>query len=398
MHTIQSLREKRAGVWDIAKAFLDEHRNESGLLSPEDTATYEKMEAEVVALGKEIQRLERQEAMDRELSAATSQPLSARPGQTQEQKTGRASATYRDAFWNQMRNRSSYEVRNALQIGMDSEGGVLAPDEYERTLIDKLEEENVLRTLCRTIRTASGDRKIPLVASKGSASWVDEEGAIPESDDSFTLMSIGAHKVATMIKVSDELLNDSVFDIEGYIASEFGRRIGTAEEQAFLTGNGSGKPTGLLHDTLGAEVGVTAAAAAAMTSDELLDLIHSLRAPYRRKAAFVMGDSTVKLIRKLKDNNGQFLWQPGLKVGQPDTLLNHRIVTSAFMPAPTVGNKTVIFGDLSYYWIADRQGRSFQRLNELFAQTGQVGFRATQRVDGRLILPEAVKVLQMKTA
>ena len=398
MHTIQSLREKRAGVWDTAKAFLDEHRNESGLLSPEDTATYEKMEAEVVALGKEIQRLERQEAMDRELSAATSQPLSTRPGQNQEQKTGRASATYRDAFWNQMRNRSSYEVRNALQIGMDAEGGVLAPDEYERTLIDKLEEENVLRSLCRTIRTASGDRKIPLVASKGSASWVDEEGAIPESDDSFTLMSIGAHKVATMIKVSDELLNDSVFDIEGYIASEFGRRIGTAEEQAFLTGNGSGKPTGLLHDTLGAEVGITAAAAAAIVSDELIDLIHSLRAPYRRKAAFVMGDSTVKLIRKLKDNNGQYLWQPGLKEGQPDTLLNHRIVTSAFMPAPTAGNKAVIFGDLSYYWIADRQGRSFQRLNELFAQTGQVGFRATQRVDGRLILPEAVKVLQMKTA
>ena len=398
MHTIQSLREKRTGVWDKAKAFLDEYRNDSGLLSPEDTATYEKMESEVVALGKEIQRLERQEAMDRELSAATSQPLSTRPGQNQEQKTGRASATYRDAFWNQMRNRSSFDVRNALQIGMDSEGGVLAPDEYERTLIDKLEEENVLRSLCRTIRTASGDRKIPLVASKGAASWVDEEGAIPESDDSFTLMSIGAHKVATMIKVSDELLNDSVFDIEGYIASEFGRRIGTAEEQAFLTGNGSGKPTGLLHDTFGAEVGVTAAAAAAMTADELIDLIHSLRAPYRRKAAFVMGDSTVKLIRKLKDNNGQYLWQPGLKEGQPDTLLNHRIVTSAFMPAPAASNKAVIFGDLSYYWIADRQGRSFQRLNELFAQTGQVGFRATQRVDGRLILPEAVKVLQMKSA
>jgi HK97 family phage major capsid protein len=281
---------------------------------------------------------------------------------------------------------------------MDSEGGVLAPDEYERTLITMLEEENVLRTLCRTIRTASGDRKIPLVASKGTASWVDEEGAIPDSDDSFGLISIGAHKVATMIKVSDELLNDSVFDIEGYIASEFGRRIGTAEEQAFLTGNGSGKPTGLLHDTLGAEVGVTAAAAAAMTSDELIDLIHSLRAPYRRKATFIMNDGTVKLIRKLKDNSGQYLWQPGLKEGQPDTLLNYRIVNSAFVPAPAAGNKSVLFGDLSYYWIADRQGRSFQRLNELFAQTGQVGFRATQRVDGRLILPEAVKVLQMKAA
>jgi HK97 family phage major capsid protein len=398
MNQILALREKRAKAWEDAKAFLDSKRGSDGMLSAEDTAAYEKMEAEVVNLGKEVERLERREALDREMAAVTTQPLTTRPGQGNEQKAGRATDAYRDAFWNQMRNRSSYEVRNALQIGMDSEGGVLAPDEYERTLITMLEEENVLRTLCRTIRTASGDRKIPLVASKGTASWVDEEGAIPDSDDSFGLISIGAHKVATMIKVSDELLNDSVFDIEGYIASEFGRRIGTAEEQAFLTGNGSGKPTGLLHDTLGAEVGVTAAAAAAMTSDELIDLIHSLRAPYRRKATFIMNDGTVKLIRKLKDNSGQYLWQPGLKEGQPDTLLNYKIVNSAFMPAPTAGNKSVLFGDLSYYWIADRQGRSFQRLNELFAQTGQVGFRATQRVDGRLILPEAVKVLQMKAA
>ena len=398
MNQILTLREKRAKAWEDAKAFLDSKRGSDGMLSAEDAASYEKMEADVVNLGKEVERLERREALDREMASATSQPLTARPGQNQDQKTGRASATYRDAFWNQMRNRSSYEVRNALQIGMDSEGGVLAPDEYERTLITMLEEENVLRSLCRTIRTASGDRKIPLVASKGTASWVDEEGAIPESDDTFGLLSIGAHKIATMIKVSDELLNDSVFDIEGYIASEFGRRIGAAEEQAFLTGNGSGKPTGLLHDTLGAEVGVAAAAAAAMTADEVIDLVYSLRAPYRRKAVFIMGDSSVKMIRKLKDASGQYLWQPGLKEGQPDTLLNHRLVTSAFMPAPTAGNKAVLFGDLSYYWIADRQGRSFQRLNELFAQTGQVGFRATQRVDGRLILPEAVKALQMKAA
>ena len=398
MNQILALREKRAKAWEAAKAFLDSKRGSDGMLSAEDTAAYEKMEAEVMNLGKEVDRLERREALDREMASATSQPLTARPGQGNEQKAGRATDTYRDAFWNQMRNRSSYEVRNALQIGMDSEGGVLAPDEYERTLITMLEEENVLRSLCRTIRTASGDRKIPLVASKGTASWVDEEGAIPDSDDAFGLLSIGAHKIATMIKVSDELLNDSVFDIEGYIASEFGRRIGAAEEQAFLTGNGSGKPTGLLHDTLGAEVGVAAAAAAAMTADEVIDLVYSLRAPYRRKAVFVMSDSAVKMIRKLKDASGQYLWQPGLKEGQPDTLLNHRLVTSAFMPAPTAGNKAVLFGDLSHYWIADRQGRSFQRLNELFAQTGQVGFRATQRVDGRLILPEAVKALQMKAA
>ena len=287
---------------------------------------------------------------------------------------------------------------NALQVGTDSEGGYLVPDEFERTLVEALEEQNIFRTLAHVIQTSSGDRKIPVVASKGSASWVDEEGAIPESDDSFGQVSIGAYKLGTMIKVSEELLNDSVFDLEAYISREFARRIGNKEEEAFFTGDGTGKPLGVLAATGGAEVGVTAAAAAAFTADEIFDLFYSLKAPYRRSAVFVMNDASVKALRKLKDNNGQYLWQPSLTAGAPDTLLNRPVYTSAFMPALAAGAKSILFGDLSYYWVADRQGRSFRRLGELYAPTGQVGFLATQRVDGKLILPEAVKVMQMKAA
>ena len=268
-------------------------------------------------------------------------------------------------------------------------------DEYERTLVQGLEEENVLRSLCTVIQTSSGDRKIPIVASHGTASWVDEEGTIPESDDAFGQISIGAHKVATMIKVSDELLQDSVFNIESYIAAEFARRIGAAEEEAFITGNGTGKPTGLLHATNGAGTGVTTTGTT-IAADELFDLVHSIKSVYRKKAVFLLNDSTLKAIRKLKDGQGQYLWQPGIKEGQPDTLLNYRLVTSPFMPEISAGNKVILFGDFKSYWIADRQGRSFQRLNELFAVTGQVGFRATQRVDGRLVLAEAMKCLAVK--
>lgn len=227
---------------------------------------------------------------------------------------------------------------------------------------------------------------------------MDEEGAIPESDDSFGQVSIGAYKLGTMIKVSEELLNDSVFDLEAYISREFARRIGNKEEEAFFTGDGTGKPLGVLAETGGAEVGVTAAGAAAFTADEIFDLFYSLKAPYRRSAVFVMNDASVKALRKLKDNNGQYLWQPSLTAGAPDTLLNRPVYTSAFMPALAAGAKSILFGDLSYYWVADRQGRSFRRLGELYAPTGQVGFLATQRVDGRLILPEAVKVMQQKSA
>jgi HK97 family phage major capsid protein len=398
MNTILELREKRAKAWEAAKAFLDGKRTKDGLLSAEDTETYEKMEADVVNLGKEIERLERQAVIDAELSRPTASPITNQPGfnANSETKKGRASEAYNEAFWKVMRNKHSFDVQNALQVGTDSEGGYLVPDEFERTLVESLLEENIFRGLAKVITTSSGDRKIPVVASKGTASWVDEEGLIPESDDSFGQVSIGAYKLATMIKVSEELLNDSVFNLESYIAREFARRIGAKEEEAFFIGNGTGKPTGIFNATGGAELGVTAASATAITFDELMDLFYSLKSPYRKNATFVTNDATVKMIRKLKDGNGQYLWQPSMQAGQPDTILNRPVKTSSFVPNVEAGAKTVAFGDFGYYWVADRQGRSFQRLNELFAATGQVGFRATQRVDGKLILPEAIKVLKQK--
>ena len=399
MNNIHDMRRKRGEIWDRAKVFLSEHQDENGMLSAEDTAQYERMEQEVVDLGHAIERAERADALEREMNAPTASPLASRPESRPGQRTGRGSDEYKSAFWTAMRSRGGhFSVQNALQIGTDSEGGYLVPDEYERTLVDALREENRLRTLCKIIRTASGDRKIPLVASHGTASWVEEEGTIPESDDAFGQITIGAHKIASMIKVSDELLQDSVFDVESYIATEFARRVGDAEEAAFISGDGSGKPYGMLHATNGAAAGVTAASATAITADELLDLIYSLRAPYRKRAVFLMHDSTIKAIRKLKDGNGQYLWQPGMKEGAPDMLLGYRLVTSTHMPVIAAAAKPILFGDLTSYWIADREGRSMQRLNELYAATGQVGFRVTQRVDGRLVQTEGLKCLAMKSA
>lgn len=393
MDKILELREKRAKLWDKTKAFLDEKRNEEGFLSAEDTVTYEKMEADVVSLGKEIERLERQAAIDLELSKATSNAITNTPNNNQgSEKIGRASDEYDRAFWNVMRNKVNFDVQNSLKVGSDPEGGYLAPDEFEKTLIEALEEENVMRSLAKIITTSSGDRKIPIVASKGTASWVDEEGPIPESDDSFGIISIGAYKLATMIKVSEELLNDSVFKLDSYISKEFARRIGAREEEAFVVGDGNGKPTGVFGS---GEVGLTTTTAA-IKFDDIMDLFYSLKSPYRKKATFLMNDATVKEIRKLKDGNGQYLWQPSVQMGEPDTILNRPVKTSAYVPIIEAGKKPIAFGDFSYYWIADRQGRSFQRLNELYAATGQVGFKATQRVDGKLTLPEAIKVLQMK--
>ncbi|MCC8089896.1 MAG: phage major capsid protein [Oscillospiraceae bacterium] len=394
--TINELREKRANVWEQAKSFLDSHRGENGILSPEDTETYERMEKDIVALGHEIERQQRADALEQEMSAPVSAPITAKPEAPKaEQKAGRASDIYMTAFWNQMRNRTNYEIRNALSEGIDTEGGYLVPDTFEHTLIQALNDELVFRQLAHTFTTSSGVHKIPVVSAKGTASWVEESAAIPETTDTFGQLTIGAHKLAALIKVSEELLNDSAFDLESYFRTEFARRIADAEEEAFLIGDGDGKPYGILDDAEGADVGVTAASETDIASDEIITLYYSLRAPYRKHGVWLMNDSTISAIRKLKDKKGQYMWQTSLREFAQDKLLGKPVYTSISVPNIAAGNKVIAFGDLSYYWIGDRTGISFKRLNELYAATGQVGFLSTKRVDGRLILPEAVQLLQM---
>ena len=397
MSKVNELRTKRAKTWEQAKAFLDSHRSEKGILSPEDTETYERMEQEIVDLGREIERQERLDAMEREMEAPLMAPLTTKPeNKRKEEKVGRASDTYKKAFWDRLRHKDymNVELRNALETGEDSEGGYLVPDEFEHTLVQGLNENGIIRAHAHVITTSSGLHKIPVVASHGSAAWIDEEGAYTESDEVFGQVQLDAHKVGTLIKVSEELLNDSAFDLESYISSEFSRRIDDKEEEAFLVGNGTSKPAGILNATGGGTVGVTAAGAAAITADELVDLYYALKAPYRKNAIWVLNDTTIKLIRKLKTGDGQYLWQPGIKDGEQNMILGRPYFTSPFMPTAAAGAKTLIFGDLNYYWIGDRVGITFKRLNELYAGNGQVGFMASKRLDGRTVLPEAIQILQ----
>lgn len=395
---ISELREKRNTAWEAAKAFVETKRDKDGLLSEEDAKTYCEMEQKVQSYTAEIERMQDMENLENELKKPINTPITHKPQtlKTIENIT-RGSDYYKKAFWNQIRTRSelSYELRNALQIGVDSEGGYLCPDTFADELIKGLTARNVVRDLAHVFQTSSGQHKIPVVTTRGSASWIEEEGPIPEGDDVFGQQYIDAHKVGTLIKVSEELLNDSAFDLEQYFIDEFARRIGSKEEDAFLNGDGVGKPTGLLND---AQVGVNAASATAFTADELIDLFYSLDAPYRTNAVWLVNDSTMRIIRKLKDQNGQYLWQKALHEGEHETLLGKPIIQSPFAPIAEAGAKAVAFGDFSYYWIGDRQGITFRRLNERYADTGQVGFLATKRTDGKLILPEAIKVLQMKSA
>lgn len=390
MNKILEMREKRAKAWEMTKHFLETQRQSDGTLTPEDTVTYDKMEANVVALGKEVDRLERQAAIEAELNAPTSAPIQNAPKKPEgEEKTGRASDEYKRDFFLNLRGKPA---TNLLQVGVDADGGYLVPIEFERTLVEKLREANVMRQICKVIST-NAERKIAIATTPSSAVWVPENGDIPESTMAFSQKSLDAYKLTDLIRVSVELLQDSMFDIESLITADFARAIGAAEEEAFLVGTGNGQPTGLFSTTGGADIGVNAANV--INFDDVISLVYSLKSPYRRNASFLMNDTTVAFCRKLKDNNGQYLWQPSLQQGEPDRLLGYPLYTSPYVPEIAPGALPMAFGDFNNYWIADRSGRTLQRLNELYAGNGQVGFLGMSRVDGKVILNEGIKLLQM---
>ena len=412
MSKILELRNKRNTLWEQTKAFLEEHRDGNELVDAASVEQYNRMVADVQALGEEIRRLEDQMEMDAKLSAATSSPVhtDVKAGQ---RKPARPTATdaYNKAFWEMMRGNSTLEVRDALSIGVGENGGYTVPDEFERQLLQALEENNVFRTIAKTIRTSSGTRTIPIASDSGSASWIEEGAAIQESDMTFSVETLSAYKLGCMVKVSHELLDDSAFDIAAYIAQRFGVRFGNAEEDAFINGTGPSanpqttpsQPTGIL-TSVTASAGNTTANAQTVAFDNIYKLYYSLKSPYRRKAAFLCNETLLLQLMLLKDGNSNYIWKPGLEVGKPDTILGRPIYTSAYMPAITgtasqdKNKKVLLFGDFSYYWIADRQNRTLKRLNELYAVTDQVGFIGTQRVDGKLILPEAMQVMKLGNA
>ena len=413
MSKIIELRNKRNALWEQTKSFLEEHRDSNGLVEASAVEQYNKMAADVQALGDEIKRLEDQMEMDAKLSAPTSAPVHADP-KAGNRKANRPTATdeYNKAFWEMMRGNSSMEIRDALSIGggdpAGSSGGFTVPDEFERQLVQALEENNIFRSLAKTIHTNSGTRTIPIATDSGTASWIEEGAAIQESDMSFAQETLSAYKLGCMIKVSNELLNDSAFNLSAYIAQRFGVRFGNAEEDAFINGSGPSlnpqvtpsMPTGILSSVTATDA-TTTANATTVTFDNLYKLYYSLKSPYRRKAAFLCNETLLLQLMLLKDGNSNYIWKPGLTEAEPDTIFGRPIHTSAYMPALS-GNasqdkkkKVLLFGDFSYYWIADRQNRTLKRLNELYAVTDQVAFIGTQRVDGKLILPEAMKVMAM---
>lgn len=386
MTKLQELIEKRAKAWEGAKAFVESKKDKDGLLSDEDVKTYHEMESKIQQFTDEIDRTTRMDAMERELLKPVNTPLTAKPMGDMKESEVKPSSVYKEAMLKALRS-NFRQIDNVLQEKVDADGGYLVPEEYDNRLIQTLNGENIMRSLANII-TTSGDHKINIAATNPAAAWIEEGGQLTFGEATFKQVLLDAHKLHVAIKVTEELLYDSAFNLEDYILEQFGKALANAEEDAFLNGDGTGKPTGIFHETNG---GTHLTEVTAFKSDDIINLIHALKRPYRKNAAFIMNDKLIATVRKLKDGNGAYMWQPSYQVGEPDTLLGYPVYTSAFSPEGKIA-----FGDFSYYNIGDRGTRSFKQLTELFAGNGMIGFVAKERVDGKLILPEAVQILPVK--
>ncbi len=390
MKKVLEMREKRAKAWDAAKAFLDT-RAKDGVLSAEDNATYDKMLADVDSMARQIAIEEDRVARDAAMAQPTSSPITAKPNvQDGKPVHFRATAEYREDFLNLVRGKRP--VHNVMEEGTPSTGGYLVPIEFDKNLVKALKHENVIRSISKVITTAAPHR-INIALTDVSADWVAESGVFTPSTPTFNQLSLDAYTLRAAALVSEELLQDSMFDLEDYLISNFALAFAAKEEQAFCIGTGEGQPTGIF-TSKGGDVGITTAGATDIKADELIDLTYSLKDGYKKSAIFVLNSATLAGIRKLKDGNGVYMWQPSLQADQPDRLLGFPVYVSQYAPTIAAGAYTVAFGDFQNYWIADRSGRTVRRADELHIANLQTGFYAFQRVDGKTVLPEGIKLLK----
>jgi HK97 family phage major capsid protein len=399
MNKLQELLDKRAGLIKQAREVLDTADAEKRNMSAEERSKYDAIMVDVDDLDENIKRLRQQEAAEKELEKRDDSGIRPTP-EGESRQTGEIkfdSPEYRDAYDSFIRRgdrgMTDEEVR-AMSIGTGVSGGYLVPTELSNEIMRVLSDVSIVRNYAR-IRQLNNDIEIPISNDRGQVYWTDEAAGYTESTPAYEKNALGAYKLTYLVKLSEELLADTGFDLFGELARNYADLACEEMETKFCQGTGSAEIGGLI---AGGSAGKTAAATAALTGDEIMDFVYSLKKQYRRRSVILANSNTVRDIRKLKDTNDRYLWQPSLSAGQPDTLLGYRLEESEGMPDIAAETTPMVIGDLSYYTIAERGSRAIQRLGELYAANGQVGFRVYERLDAAVMLSEAIKKLTMAAA
>ena len=282
--------------------------------------------------------------------------------------------------------------QKALRRGSAGSGNFIVPDTFEQKLVKGLTEKSLIRKLSTVMKT-NARMRIPTIIADGEATWIPENEPVQFSEAVYGEIVLDAYKLAHKVIVSDEMLEDAQFDVEDYIRQLFVESVSAAEELALFIGDGNGKPTGLLHQ---ASTGWVSEKAGDITYDDILNLIHSVKSPYRKNAVLVMSEDAITKLLSIIHYHGDSPWDVSLKDGTTKTLFGYPVYTTNYLDRVLPGTKPVLFGDFSYFWIGERGKRSVKRLIERYADTGQVAYITTERIDAKLVLPEAIKSLEIK--
>jgi HK97 family phage major capsid protein len=404
MNKILELRQKRAALVTQGRELIDQADNEKRAMNADEENSYQKIMADVDAIKANIDKEERQKQLEDEMRNSLGTGVGSGGAATLETKDENRNKPvmkreeYRTAFKKYLitgmggldaeerkliLSGASQETR-ALAVGTGSAGGYTVPQGFYDQLTDAMKWFGGIRNSKATIlRTAAGNA-LPMPTDNDTTvtgELVSENSAVSAADISFGQKILNAYKFSSKtVLVSLELLQDSAFDIEAFIAKKLGQRLGRITNTYFTTGTGTSQPQGIVTGATSGKVGATGQTTS-ITFDDLIDLEHSVDPAYRQNAQFMMNDSTLKAIKKLKDSYGRYLWLPGTSQNAPDTIMNYGYVINNDMASMAANAKSVLFGDLSTFYVRDVMDITLFRISEKYIENGQVGFLAFYRGD-----------------
>jgi HK97 family phage major capsid protein len=415
---ITELQETRHSNVKSMREILDAADADGGRdLTAEERQEYDRLEADVDKCGERIKAETKLRASELELETRDADGRQFQGGNTRTEVFG--SDEYNEAYVRYLRDGEvslDSETRSVLAagtgekrdqaIGTTTLGGYLVPTDFQKELVLHAQQAGTMRqTRVNVIVTSNGEPlQVPKTTAHGAASWVTEGNASTGADETFGQVTLNAYTARRLVKVSVELVEDNAVNLLTYLGRAIGQAIGKLENTGYVQGlgGGSGQPQGVVGT---ASLGKTGAngQTASVTADDIFDLFYSVIPPYRQNGEWMLADSSIKLIRKLKDSTNNYIWSPTSGVasvlanGAPDTLLGKGLWSDPDMPAMAAGNKSILFGDFSAYTIRDvgqtgpdpsarpMGGFGVIRMNERYMDGLQIGFLGYHRTDGNLI-------------
>lgn len=393
MQSIQALRERRASLAQNLHKVLEE--NPGNKWNKDHQATYDQSMAEIEDIDSEVKRINA--VLDAIKDAAETDSVRT---VVERQAHDKKRPEHLNAFWKLMKNgdRAMTQedwgvLRNTMSTTTSSQGGYTVPTEVATSVADALKAYGGMRQVAEVIQT-SGSNPINFPTSDGTSETgelIAENTTATGADPTFGVVTLTTYKFSSkIVAVPFELLQDTAVDMEGFIRNRLATRLGRSMNTYFTTGTGTAQPNGIVTAAASGKVGLTGQTLTVI-ADDLVDLVHSVDPAYRAlgNCRFMMNDSSLKVIRKLKDTAGRPIFLPGydgLAGPMPDTLLGYPVAINQDVAVMAANAKSILFGDFSFYKIRDEMALTMFRFDDsAYIKLGQIGFLAWMRAGGTLV-------------